>query len=38
MTTTGGWLDLEGRKLIAPPEKLRVLLETAPRTEEFREL
>jgi acyl-CoA thioester hydrolase len=38
VTTTGGWLDLKARKLIAPPEELRVLLETAPRTEEFREL
>jgi acyl-CoA thioester hydrolase len=38
VTTTGGWLDLKARKLIAPPEKLRVLLETAPRTEDFRDL
>ncbi len=36
--TTGGWLDLAARKLIAPPEKLRLLLDTAPRTDDFREL
>jgi acyl-CoA thioester hydrolase len=38
VTTTGGWLDLKARKLIAPPAKLRALLETAPRTDDFREL
>jgi acyl-CoA thioester hydrolase len=38
VTSTGGWLDLEARKLIAPPEKLRTLLETAPRIEHFQEL
>jgi acyl-CoA thioester hydrolase len=36
--TAGGWLDLKARKLIAPPEGLRVLLESAPRTNDFREL
>jgi acyl-CoA thioester hydrolase len=36
--TTGGWLDLAARKLIAPPEALRLLLDTAPRTEDFGEL
>jgi acyl-CoA thioester hydrolase len=35
VTTTGGWLDLKARKLIAPPEKLRKLLEAAPRTTDF---
>jgi hypothetical protein len=34
----GGWLDLKARKLITPPEGLRVLLENAPRTDDFREL
>ena len=38
VTTTGGWLDLKARKLIAPPERLRALLDTAPRTRDFREL
>ena len=38
VTTTGGWLDLTARKLIAPPDKLRSLLDTAPRTNDFREL
>ncbi len=36
--TTGGWLDLKARKLITPPEGLRVLLEAAPHTEDFREI
>jgi acyl-CoA thioester hydrolase len=38
VTSAGGWLDLKARKLIAPPPALRVLLETAPRTEDFRAL
>ncbi|MFN2563702.1 MAG: acyl-CoA thioesterase [Gemmatimonadaceae bacterium] len=38
VTSTGGWLDLKARKLIAPPEALRVLLETAPRTNDFHEV
>jgi acyl-CoA thioester hydrolase len=38
VTTTGGWLDLKARKLTAPPQELRTLLEVAPRTEAFREL
>jgi acyl-CoA thioester hydrolase len=38
VTTTGGWLDLKARKLIAPPDGLRALLERAPRVDEFREL
>jgi acyl-CoA thioester hydrolase len=38
VTTTGGWLDLKARKLTAPPEKLRAVLEIAPRTADFREL
>ena len=35
VTTTGGWLDLRARKLVEPPEALRALLETAPRTGDF---
>jgi acyl-CoA thioester hydrolase len=36
--SSGGWLDLEARKLIAPPDALRRLLETAPRTDDFQTL
>ena len=36
--SSGGWLDLRARKLIAPPEQLRLLLDRAPRTDDFREL
>ena len=38
LTTTGGWLDLGARKLIAPPEPLRKAMEALPRVEGFREL
>jgi len=38
VTSTGGWLDLNVRKLIAPPEPLRKATEALPRTEGFREL
>ncbi len=36
--TSGGWLDLRARKLVEPPDALRAVLETAPRTDDFREL
>ena len=38
VTSTGGWLDLDARKLIAPPESLLAGLRTLPRTDDFREL
>jgi len=38
VTTTGGWLDLNARKLIAPPEALRAALAALPKIEGFREL
>jgi acyl-CoA thioester hydrolase len=38
VTSTGGWLDLKSRKLVAPPEPLRALLKAAPRAESFREI
>ena len=38
VTSTGGWLDLVSRKLIAPPEMLLAGLRTLPRTEDFHEL
>lgn len=33
VTSTGGWLDLNARKLIAPPEPLRKAMEALPRIE-----
>ena len=38
VTSTGGWLDLNVRKLIAPPEPLRAALAALPKVEGFREL
>jgi acyl-CoA thioester hydrolase len=38
VTTTGGWLDLNARKLIAPPEALRAAMAALPKVEGFREL
>ena len=38
ITSTGGWLDLNIRKLIAPPEALRAAMEALPKVEGFREL
>ena len=35
VTSSGGWLDLEARKIKAPPEELRKLLEMLPRTATF---
>lgn len=35
VTSTGGWLDLEARRLIAPPEALRQAMDSLVRTEEF---
>jgi acyl-CoA thioester hydrolase len=36
--STGGWLDLTVRKLVAPPEGLLTALQRAPRSEEFMEI
>jgi acyl-CoA thioester hydrolase len=36
--STGGWLDLGARKLVAPPDALRTALEALPRVAGFREL
>lgn len=33
-----GWLDLNARKLIAPPEKLLIAMLRAPRSEDFQEV
>jgi acyl-CoA thioester hydrolase len=38
VTSTLGWLDLNQRKLTAPPDALRKALEALPRLEGFREL
>lgn len=38
VTSMGGWLDLNTRKLTAPPEALRKALEGLPKIEGFREL
>lgn len=35
VTSTGGWLDLAARKLIAPPADLRAVMERLSRTADF---
>lgn len=35
ITSTGGWLDLVTRKLVAPPEALLAALRSLPRTSDF---
>ena len=34
----GGWLDLNARKLVAPPEKLLQALQNSPRSDDFQEV
>jgi len=38
LTSTGGWLDLDTRKLIAPPPPLQDAMRAMPRTDDFRVL
>ena len=38
VTSTGGWLDLEARKLTVPPEKLLAALLSMPRSDDFETL
>ena len=38
VTSTGGWLDLNTRKLVSPPDALRQALEALDKAEGFREL
>ena len=38
VTSVGAWLDLEARRLAAPPEPLRQALRSLARTEDFRVL
>jgi acyl-CoA thioester hydrolase len=33
-----GWLDLNARKLVAPPEKLLQALQNSPRSDDFKEV
>jgi acyl-CoA thioester hydrolase len=35
ITSQGGWLDLEARRLVAPPEKLAAAVLALERTEDF---
>jgi acyl-CoA thioester hydrolase len=38
VVSTGGWLDLDKRRLIAPPEPLDVAMRGMPKTQDFAEL
>jgi acyl-CoA thioester hydrolase len=38
ITSTGGWLDLTERRLVAPPGRLLQVLQSLPRTADFRSL
>lgn len=38
VNSTGGWLDLNARKLVAPPEPLKRAMEALTKVEGFREL
>lgn len=38
VTSTGGWLDLDARKLIAPPPALLAAMNSLERTDDFVEL
>lgn len=38
VTSTGGWLDLAARKLIAPPEALHQAMKSLPQTSDFQVL
>jgi acyl-CoA thioester hydrolase len=38
LNSTGGWLDLNTRKLVAPPEPLKLAMEALAKVEGFREL
>jgi acyl-CoA thioester hydrolase len=35
LTTVGGWLDLDKRKLIVPPENLATVMKNLARTDDF---
>jgi acyl-CoA thioester hydrolase len=38
VTSSGGWLDLTLRKLVAPPEGLLAALRSLPRSDDFQQL
>lgn len=38
ITSTGGWLDLGARKLVAPPPALMATWQSLSKTEDFQEL
>ena len=38
VTSLGGWLDLNQRKLIAPPMELLAAMRTLPRTDDYQDL
>lgn len=38
VTSTGGWLDLAARRLVAPPAALLGALQSLPRTDDFQAL
>jgi len=38
ITSTGGWLDLSRRRLVAPPPALLAALRSLPQTPDFREV
>ena len=38
VSSTGGWLDLAGRKLIVPPDDLLAALRALPRSPDFEDL
>lgn len=35
VTSTGGWLDLSARKLVAPPAELLAAMRSLPKTDDF---
>jgi acyl-CoA thioester hydrolase len=38
VTSTGGWMDLNTRKLTTPPEKLHLIIKSLVKTEDYQEL
>ncbi|HUR32841.1 MAG TPA: thioesterase family protein [Vicinamibacterales bacterium] len=38
VTSSGGWLDLEARRLVVPPPALQTALSALPRTDDFQVL
>lgn len=38
VTSAGGWLDLAARKLVPPPQALLAVIQSLPKTEDFRVL